>query len=82
MVYTLTMKKHKQRHITFSILAIMLPWLVLLIKDEPLLAIIALILQSTIIGWIPGIIWAWRAVHSPKVMETNIPPSSSTEVRN
>ena len=42
------------------VLAIFMSWLVLFIKDDPVGAIIALILQTTIIGWIPASIWALK----------------------
>ncbi|HAU0335045.1 TPA: hypothetical protein JBF37_01925 [Legionella pneumophila] len=37
--------------IILSILAIFIPWLVLLIKDNPGGAVVALIMQATLIGW-------------------------------
>ena len=45
-----------------NILAIFLPWLALLISDNPGAAILALMMQATIIGWIPASMWAWRVV--------------------
>lgn len=45
-----------------SMLAIFFPWVVLLIKDNPGGALMALIMQATAIGWIPASIWAWRVV--------------------
>lgn len=36
------------------------PWLVLLMHDNPGGALIALIMQATIIGWVPAIVWARR----------------------
>ena len=48
-----------------SLLAIFFPWIVLLIYDNPGGALVAIILQATIIGWLPASIWAWRLVHSP-----------------
>jgi hypothetical protein len=44
-------------------LAIAFPWVILLFNDNPGGAIMALILQATIIGWIPAAMWAWRVVH-------------------
>lgn len=52
--------------ILLSLCALFMPWLVLFIKDDPIGALIALILQATIIGWIPASIWAWRAIRRPK----------------
>jgi len=60
----------KIKRIFMSILAMLFPWAVLLIYDNPGGAIISLIMQATIIGWIPATMWAWRVVHGtekPKV---------------
>lgn len=46
-----------------SIVAVMVPWLALLIYDNPGGAFIALVMQATIVGWIPASIWAWNTVH-------------------
>ncbi|QBR85432.1 hypothetical protein E3983_13345 [Legionella israelensis] len=43
-----------------SILAIFIPWLTLLIHDNPGGAIVALIMQATIIGWPFASAWALR----------------------
>ncbi len=61
-----------------SILAIFFPWLVMLLYDNPGGALVALVLQATVIGWIPASIWAWRIVHgtaknTPKTTETPPP---------
>lgn len=45
-----------------SILAVALPWVIILLDDNPGGAILALILQVTIIGWIPAAMWALRIV--------------------
>lgn len=47
-----------------SFLSIFFPWIVLLINDDPVGAVIALIMQVTIIGWIPAIIWARRSIEA------------------
>jgi len=46
-----------------AILAILLPWLVLLLHDNPGGAFVALILQATVIGWPFASVWAWRLVY-------------------
>ena len=46
-----------------SLLAILVPWLVLLIYDKPEYAILALILQASFIGWPFASFWAWRTIH-------------------
>lgn len=38
------------------------PWLVLLLNDNPGGALIALVMQASIIGWIPASMWAWRVM--------------------
>lgn len=51
------------------LLAIAFPWVILLLNDNPGGAIIALIMQATIIGWVPAAIWATSVVkeqHPPK----------------
>jgi uncharacterized membrane protein YqaE (UPF0057 family) len=50
--------------IILYIIAIFLPWLALLIRDNPGGAFVALILQATVIGWIPASIWACSSVKS------------------
>ena len=46
-----------------SFLAVFFPWIVMLAYDNPGGALISLILQATLVGWIPASIWAWRTVH-------------------
>jgi uncharacterized membrane protein YqaE (UPF0057 family) len=43
-----------------AMLAIFLPWVIIMMDDNPGGAILALILQATLIGWIPASMWAWR----------------------
>lgn len=45
-----------------SFLAILLPWVVLLLEDNPGGALVALVLQATLIGWLPASLWAWRTI--------------------
>jgi hypothetical protein len=49
-----------------STLAITFPWVIILSDDNPGGAFLALILQATIIGWIPASMWAWKIVHPEK----------------
>ncbi len=48
------------------LLAILLPWLSLLIRGEFLAGIICLILQCTLIGWLPAMIWAIISYNNEK----------------
>lgn len=51
------------KQITMSILAVFFPWVVLLTEDNPGGAVVALIMQATVIGWPFASVWAWRLVH-------------------
>ena len=46
------------KKISIYIIAFAFPWIIMLINDKPGAALISLIMQVTIIGWIPAIIWA------------------------
>ncbi len=46
------------------IIALILPWLTFFTIGRPLSGIICLILQITIIGWLPATIWAVFALNS------------------
>ncbi|MCX7115699.1 MAG: hypothetical protein NTW08_07325 [Gammaproteobacteria bacterium] len=48
-----------------TILAILFPWMVLFIYDNPVGGVITLVLQATVIGWIPASIWALCVVYAP-----------------
>ncbi|PUZ28244.1 YqaE/Pmp3 family membrane protein [Chitinophaga parva] len=41
-----------------TLLAILLPWLSFMLRGRILTGILCLILQITLIGWIPAAIWA------------------------
>ena len=45
------------------ILAFFMPWLSLILQGKVVSGIICLILQLTIIGWIPAFIWAVTALN-------------------
>lgn len=47
-----------QHPITMTLVAILLPWLSFILRGRILTGILCLILQITIIGWIPAAIWA------------------------
>jgi uncharacterized membrane protein YqaE (UPF0057 family) len=44
------------------LIALLLPWLAFFTIGRPIAGIICLILQITLIGWIPAAIWAAYAV--------------------
>ena len=48
------------------IIAIFLPWLLFFTIGRPFAGIICLILQITLIGWIPAAIWATYALSQYK----------------
>jgi len=41
-----------------TLIAILLPWLSFILRGKILPGILCLILQLTLIGWIPALIWA------------------------
>ena len=51
------------KKIIMSVLALFMPWLALLLYDNPGGAFVALILQASIIGWPFAAVWAWRVVN-------------------
>ena len=54
------------KKLLLKIVAIFLPWLILLFKDNPGGAFVALVLQASLIGWIPAAIWALNALKEEK----------------
>ncbi|MFA5704342.1 MAG: YqaE/Pmp3 family membrane protein [Advenella sp.] len=48
------------------IIALLLPWLTFFTIGRPIAGIICLILQLTILGWIPATIWAVYALSQYK----------------
>lgn len=57
------------KRIVMSILAVFLPWIVLLIHDNPGGAIVALIMQASVIGWPFAAVWAWRILYPPETVK-------------
>lgn len=56
-----------------SFVAILFPWLALLLYDNPGGAIVALIMQATVIGWLPASLWALRAVRRSRGIKETLP---------
>ena len=48
------------------IIALILPWLVFFTIGRPLAGLVCLILQVTLIGWLPAAIWAVYALSQYK----------------
>jgi uncharacterized membrane protein YqaE (UPF0057 family) len=46
------------------LIAILLPWLAFFTIGSPFIGILCLILQITLIGWIPASIWAFFAINN------------------
>ena len=61
------------------IIAILLPWLLFFTIGRPLAGIICLILQITLIGWIPAALWA---VYSLSQYETDKKLEEAGHVRD
>jgi uncharacterized membrane protein YqaE (UPF0057 family) len=45
------------------VIAFFLPWLSLLLQGKLLSGLICLLLQITIIGWIPAFLWAYTSLN-------------------
>jgi uncharacterized membrane protein YqaE (UPF0057 family) len=56
------------RRLFWLFIAIFFPWVILLLDDNPGGALVALLLQASVIGWIPASVWALRVVRE------NTPP--------
>lgn len=54
-----------------TILALLMPWVVLLIEDNFAGALMALILQLTVIGWIPAAFWALQVLRNKRKKGSN-----------
>jgi len=50
-------------------IAILLPWLSFLIRGQIMAGIICVILQITLIGWLPAMIWAVVALSKAQTEE-------------
>ena len=72
-------RKRTLKGVLMSFLAIFFPWIVLFIEDNPGGAFVALVMQATIIGWLPASIWAWSIVHEPKKAETRTKKIDDTQ---
>ena len=60
------------KHFFLALMAIFFPWLVLFLEDNPGGALVALIMQASIIGWLPASLWAWRTARANQP-KNNIP---------
>lgn len=69
------------KRIFMLFLCIAFPWMVLFINDDPIGAFIAMVMQATIIGWIPASIWAWNSVKKSSSNKKPTPNSESRDVQ-
>ena len=60
------------KRILLSILAILFPWIVILLEGRFIAAMACLALQLTFIGWIPASIWALKAAKRVELQENNV----------
>lgn len=59
------------KKIFFGMLAFAFPWAVLLAYDNPGGAIVALVMQASVIGWIPATMWAWNTIYHSESQKKN-----------
>lgn len=68
------------KKIFWFFIAFAFPWVVMILDDNPGAAIIALVMQATIIGWIPATIWAMNVMNAKnKQAVPKKPPSENIE---
>lgn len=67
------------KRILLSVLAVLFPWVLLLINDNPGGAVVALILQASFIGWPFASVWAWRTIHPKSASDKKVPKSKIKE---
>jgi uncharacterized membrane protein YqaE (UPF0057 family) len=54
-----------------TLIAILLPWLSFLLRGKILSGILCLILQITLIGWLPAAIWAVVSLNNSRADRRN-----------
>jgi uncharacterized membrane protein YqaE (UPF0057 family) len=54
-----------------TLIAILLPWLSFLLRGRILTGILCLILQCTLIGWIPAAVWAVISLQNKRADRRN-----------
>jgi len=54
-----------------TLLAILLPWLSFLLRGKILAGLICLVLQLTLIGWLPAMIWALMSLSDARAEKRN-----------
>jgi uncharacterized membrane protein YqaE (UPF0057 family) len=59
------------KRILLSILAVLFPWIVILLEGKFIAAMACLALQLTFFGWIPASIWAFKSVKNIQSLENN-----------
>lgn len=64
--------------IFMMILSIFFPWIIILMNDDPVGALIALLMQVTLIGWIPAIIWARRSIQKAAKKKATVDENQET----
>ncbi len=54
-----------------TLIAILIPWLSFFLRGKPFAGILCLILQITLIGWIPAAIWALVSLNEGRAEKRN-----------
>lgn len=62
-----------------SLIACAFPWIVFLIEDNPGGALVALIMQASIIGWLPASLWALKVVRENHKRTTKAKKAKESE---
>lgn len=70
------------KRIMMAFLAIFFPWLLFFLKDNPVAGIIALVMQATLVGWIPASMWAWQTIHPASEKKKPAKPKENKNISN
>lgn len=57
------------KRLFIAFLAVTVPWVIMLKNDNPGGALVALIMQATLIGWPFATMWSWRLEYPPKIKQ-------------
>lgn len=57
----------------------MFPWIIIFRDDNPIGGFVAMVMQASLIGWIPAVLWAWKILHPADPIA---PPDNPTSKAN
>jgi hypothetical protein len=67
------------KKILYFLLALLFPWFIFFMDEKFGKALVALMLQASVIGWIFATVWAWRVAKESFVEEKQIESVEQTK---